>query len=213
MLSEKEMSWDETFMNVAREMATHSTCCRWNVGAALVRDRRILSTGYNGSPQGRDHCVDIVRREVARGIHPSPNLSAMSLGLGIYVNLFGEKFVFQTDDLSMEMLYSHNFGEFAVFDLITQKAIKDGWINKWHSEWSDTHELHAEVNCMGWAAREGIKTCGSTLYVTLSPCVHCAKVMLAAGITRVVYSGPDRTDKKDDGIILLHKNKVELRRI
>ncbi|MSP25627.1 MAG: dCMP deaminase family protein [Myxococcales bacterium] len=49
-------SWDEYFMNIAREVATRATCDRKHVGAVIVRDRCILATGYNGSLRGLEHC-------------------------------------------------------------------------------------------------------------------------------------------------------------
>src|SRR6187397_656487 len=52
----KRASWDEYFMNIAREVATRSTCDRKFVGAVVVRDRSILATGYNGSIRGLPHC-------------------------------------------------------------------------------------------------------------------------------------------------------------
>ncbi len=50
------VSWDAYFMNIAREVATRSTCARKHVGATIVRDKVILSTGYNGSIRGMPHC-------------------------------------------------------------------------------------------------------------------------------------------------------------
>ncbi|MEW6638380.1 MAG: cytidine/deoxycytidylate deaminase family protein [Actinomycetota bacterium] len=52
-------SWDEYFMSIAHEVATRSTCPRLAVGAVIVRDRRILTTGYNGSPSGMPHCDEV----------------------------------------------------------------------------------------------------------------------------------------------------------
>ena len=52
-------SWDEYFMRIAHEVATRSTCPRLAVGAVIVRDKRILTTGYNGSPSGMPHCEDV----------------------------------------------------------------------------------------------------------------------------------------------------------
>jgi dCMP deaminase len=52
----KRASWDEYFMNIAREVATRSTCDRKFVGAVIVRDKIILATGYNGSIRGLPHC-------------------------------------------------------------------------------------------------------------------------------------------------------------
>jgi len=53
------VSWDQYFMNIAKEAATRSTCDRKHVGAVIVRDRTILSSGYNGSIRGIPHCDDV----------------------------------------------------------------------------------------------------------------------------------------------------------
>ena len=53
------VGWDEYFMNIARQVATRATCDRKHVGAVIVRDRVILSTGYNGSIRGLPHCDEI----------------------------------------------------------------------------------------------------------------------------------------------------------
>ena len=53
------VGWHEYFMNIARQAATRSTCSRKNVGAVIVRDKTILSTGYNGSIRGMPHCDEV----------------------------------------------------------------------------------------------------------------------------------------------------------
>ena len=53
------VSWHEYFMNIARQVATRATCDRKHVGAVIVRDKTILSTGYNGSIRGAPHCTDV----------------------------------------------------------------------------------------------------------------------------------------------------------
>ncbi len=58
-MSGHRVSWDEYFMNIAREVATRSTCERKHVGAVIVRDKCILATGYNGSIKGLPHCDDV----------------------------------------------------------------------------------------------------------------------------------------------------------
>ncbi|MFW6066887.1 MAG: deoxycytidylate deaminase [Myxococcota bacterium] len=58
MAPRQRASWDEYFMNIGREVATRSTCSRKHVGAVIVRDKTILSTGYNGSIRGLPHCDD-----------------------------------------------------------------------------------------------------------------------------------------------------------
>ena len=78
-------SWETYFMDIARLVASRSTCLRRSVGAVIVKDKRILSTGYNGAPSGLAHCLDIgclreqlmvasgQRHELCRGIHAEQN--------------------------------------------------------------------------------------------------------------------------------------------
>ena len=58
-MSRVRVSWDEYFMNIAREVSTRSTCDRKFVGAVIVRDKNILATGYNGSIRGLPHCDEV----------------------------------------------------------------------------------------------------------------------------------------------------------
>ena len=82
----KRPSWDEYFLEVAGLVAKRATCLRRQVGAVLVKDKKILSTGYNGAPSGLDHCFDIgcirqklkipsgERHELCRGLHAEQNV-------------------------------------------------------------------------------------------------------------------------------------------
>ncbi len=125
--------WDTYFMTIALMAAMRSTCVRRQIGAVVVRDKQIISTGYNGSPTGTAHCLDIGCLRETLGI-PS-----------------GER-----------------------------------------------HEIcrgsHAETNAIAQAARMGISTNGATVYSTHEPCSFCTKVVLNAGVARVVflYSYPDK---------------------
>jgi len=77
--------WDRYFLDIAELVATRSTCLRRRVGAVLVRERRILATGYNGAPSGLRHCLEIgclreqqgvpsgERHELCRGLHAEQN--------------------------------------------------------------------------------------------------------------------------------------------
>ena len=58
-VKDERPSWNEYFMNVAHEVARRSTCERAQVGAVIVKDKRILTTGYNGSPRGLPHCTEV----------------------------------------------------------------------------------------------------------------------------------------------------------
>jgi dCMP deaminase len=79
-------SWDEYFMQICRVVARRSTCLRRHVGAVMVSDRRILTTGYNGAPKGLAHCAELggcyreklgipsgERQELCRGLHAEQN--------------------------------------------------------------------------------------------------------------------------------------------
>jgi len=82
----KRPSWDEYFLEMARLVSKRSTCLRRKVGAVLVRDKKILATGYNGAPSGLEHCLDIgclreklkipsgQRQELCRGLHAEHNV-------------------------------------------------------------------------------------------------------------------------------------------
>ncbi|HOP71584.1 MAG TPA: deaminase, partial [Bacillota bacterium] len=78
-------AWDEYFMEVAQVVSRRSTCLRRNVGAVIVKDKRILATGYNGAPSGLPHCIEVgclreqlgvpsgQRHEMCRGLHAEQN--------------------------------------------------------------------------------------------------------------------------------------------
>ena len=116
----KRPTWDEYFLEIAFTVAERSTCDRAHVGAVLVRDRRILATGYNGSPAGLPHC----------------------------------------DEVGHLMIDGHC-----------------------------VRTLHAEQNAIIQAALHGVSSEGATAYVTHQPCLTCAKMLINAGIKRVVYAG------------------------
>jgi dCMP deaminase len=78
--------WDEYFASITKQVATRATCLRRKVGAIIVKDKRILTTGYNGAPMGVENCLDIgkclrekmgvpsgQRHEICRGLHAEQN--------------------------------------------------------------------------------------------------------------------------------------------
>jgi dCMP deaminase len=113
-------SFDHVYMAIAEIVALRSTCLRGKVGAVIVKDTRIVSIGYNGSPSGMaqcDQCGCIIDSE------------------------------------------------------------RGGCIRT----------IHAEQNAIAYASRIGIPIEGATIYVTISPCIDCAKLIIASGICRLVY--------------------------
>ncbi|OPY86497.1 MAG: tRNA-specific adenosine deaminase [Smithella sp. PtaU1.Bin162] len=117
--------WDTYFLDIVELVSRRSTCLRRAVGAGLVRDRRILATGYNGAPSTLKHCLEIgcLRQQLSV---PSGERHELCRG------------------------------------------------------------LHAEQNVIIQAALHGVITKGSTLYCTNHPCVICAKMIINAGIVRIV---------------------------
>jgi len=90
MITERRPDWDTYFTNIAEQVASRSTCERAMVGAVLVKDNRILSTGYNGSPPGEPHCDDIEclmeNGHCERTVHAETNAIAQAAKFGISVN-------------------------------------------------------------------------------------------------------------------------------
>ena len=80
-------SWDEYFMTLANEVATRTTCMRRAVGAVIVKDRRILATGYNGVPTGMRHCAETgCLRQQQNAIIQAARYGINITGASIYVN-------------------------------------------------------------------------------------------------------------------------------
>lgn len=134
-------SWDDYFMALARIISMRATCDRLHGGAVLVKEQRIVSTGYNGAPPQLGHCDE-------RG-----------------------------------------------------HLLEDGHC---------VRTIHAEHNALLQAAVVGgASTKGSTLYALYSPCIHCAKYIVAAGVVRVVvgkiYRNQDVRQYLDDaGVAFSH---------
>lgn len=85
-MEKKRPSWDEYFVSITKQVATRATCLRRKVGAIIVKDKRILATGYNGAPKGVKNCLEIgtclreelkvpsgQRHEICRGLHAEQN--------------------------------------------------------------------------------------------------------------------------------------------
>ena len=97
MAADNRPSWDEYFMKMANDVATRTTCLRRGVGAVIVKDRRILATGYNGVPTGLTHCSETgclreqlgvpsgQRHEICRGLHAEQNAIIQAARYGINI--------------------------------------------------------------------------------------------------------------------------------
>ncbi len=137
---------DEYFMNMAKLVATRSTCIRRQVGAVIVKDKRVLSTGYNGAPKGSRHCDEL---GCIREILDVPSGTRHELCRGV----------------------------------------------------------HAEQNAVVQAAYFGVSVKDASIYTTTYPCSMCAKIIINAGITEIVFGEgyPDDLSKElleESGIIV-----------
>jgi len=124
--SHKRPSWDEYFLSIAELVGSRATCDRGRSGCVITKDKRILVTGYVGSPAGIPHC----------------------------------------DEIGHEM----------------HKVINEDGTESEHC----VRTAHAEQNAIAQAAKLGISVDGGTLYCHMTPCYTCAKLLINAGIKKVV---------------------------
>ncbi|WP_299258399.1 dCMP deaminase family protein [uncultured Aquimarina sp.] len=138
MSKKKQLKYDKAYLRIAREWGKLSHCERKKVGAVIVKDRMIISDGFNGTPTGFENpCED-----------------------------------------------------------------EEGY-TKWYV-------LHAEANAISKVASSTQSCKGSTLYITLSPCKECSKLIHQAGIKRIVYQ---KGYKDNSGLLFLEKAGVEIEKI
>lgn len=120
--------WHIYFLDMAEHAATRSTCTRRQVGCVLVKDKRVIATGYNGAPSGAEHCDVTGCLRQACGIPSGQRLDICRAS-------------------------------------------------------------HAEANAIAQCARFGVAAEGATAYITVTPCVTCAKLLVQAGVKAVVCRG------------------------
>ncbi|GHV62523.1 hypothetical protein FACS1894195_4560 [Bacteroidia bacterium] len=134
----KQLALDERYLRMAQVWSENSYCKRRQVGALVVKNKSIISDGYNGTPSGFENiCED-------------------------------------------------------------------------ENDKTKPYVLHAEANAITKMAKSNNSSEGATLYVTASPCIECAKLIIQAGIVRVVYSEAYRNN---DGIELLEKAGIEIKHV
>ncbi len=137
-------SWDEYFMKLAEEVQTRTTCMRRAVGALIVKDRRILATGYNGVPTGLRHCNETgclreqlgvpsgQRHEICRGLHAEQNALLQAARYGI--NIEGASMYITTQPCVVcakmlinagikEIIYKNPYPDKLAMDLLSESDI------------------------------------------------------------------------------------------
>jgi dCMP deaminase len=111
------------------------------------------------------------------------------------------------EDYFKEIYASQFAGKYSKYeDFIKTKDFYDI-----HGAFSNDNELHAEQNAILFAAKNGIATQGADLYITLSPCINCAKIIITAGIKKVLFK--ELYDRSTEGVAFLNKNGVECRQL
>jgi len=130
-------SWDEYFLEVAELVSKRATCLRRRVGAVLVKNKRILATGYNGAPSGLRHCIDIgclreklkipsgQRHELCRGLHAEQNALIQASLYGISVR---DSTLYATNQpcvICAKMLINAGIKEIIVSDGYPDKLAQD----------------------------------------------------------------------------------------
>ena len=147
MTSEKDNrpSWDEYFMKIANDAATRTTCLRRGVGCVIVKDNRILATGYNGVPSGLRHCAETgclreklgvpsgQRHEICRGLHAEQNAIIQAAKYGIDIQ--GSKIYVNTQPCVVcakmiinagieEIIYQNPYDDELSRELLQESGIK-----------------------------------------------------------------------------------------
>ena len=137
-------SWDSYFMKIAEDVATRSTCLRRQVGAVIVKDKRILTTGYNGAPTGISHCNEqnclrIIhnvpsgeRHELCRGLHAEQNAIIQAAYYGVSVKGANIYITHQPCSICTKMLINSGIESF-IFrtpykDFLAQQMIAEAGI-------------------------------------------------------------------------------------
>ena len=127
--SETRVSWERYFMNIAHEVSTRSTCDRKHVGAVIVRDKTILSTGYNGSIRGLPHCEEagheMENGHCVRTIHAEANAIVQAAGNGVNIDE-GEIYVSASPCYTcFKMIANSGIGKIYYGELYRDERIKE----------------------------------------------------------------------------------------
>jgi len=201
-------AWHEVFLEMAEVFAKRSTCIKHKVGALIVsKDNKILSAGYNGAPKNAIHCDEALKQIINNGTINSNNIITIFLPESVeHIAIEIPK----TRLLKHMDAYTERCREL-INEYIYDEIIKKNYIKNWHSIWSERHELHAEVNSILNLSKSIDDN--STMYVTLSPCINCAKMIVASGIKNVIYKGADRSHMEDDGHQFLFDHSVHVTRM
>ncbi len=130
-------SWDEYFMTIANDVASRATCIRRKIGAVIVKDKRILATGYNGVPAGISHCTNETcirsinnipsgeRHELCRGLHAEQNAIIQAAYHGVSINNADIYITNQPCSICTKMLINRGIKKYYYKDPYNDKLAMD----------------------------------------------------------------------------------------
>ena len=148
-------NFDSAYLKIAEIWAQNSFARRAKVGAIIVKDNRIISDGFNGTPVGFDNTCEEYRCSL---MHDNSVECPISPEITI------------ADKLKSNTHLHYVCGGCSCSEMVTKKEV-----------------LHAEANAITKLCQSAQSSEGATIYVTMSPCFECAKLIIQAGIKRVVY--------------------------
>ena len=174
--------FDYPMLDVAYTFAKLSYCVKRQVGAVITFDNRIISTGFNGTVNDAENvCEDKI----------------------LTCSACKEESIIQDADIKISGL-AVSFTCIKCDRVITDSLAH---LDKYVKTTSKDNVVHAEQNALMFAVRRGISLKDATLYCTLMPCSHCAKLIVQSGITKVVYS---ESYKDTKGLDILHSSDIEV---
>lgn len=184
-------TFDKSYLDIAEVWSKNSRARRAKVGAIIVKDNMIISDGFNGTPSGFENdCEEVAGCNKHKDITPGQKCAQE------YLIPTSTCISPSSSQLCKRIAY-YNF--------------PDDCINCPHAILkTKDYVLHAEANAITKLAKSGNSSDGATLYVTMSPCVECAKLIIQAGIKRVVYREKYRIT---DGIDLLERAGIKVEQL
>jgi dCMP deaminase len=176
--------WTSYFMLLAKLAATRSTCNSRKIGAVIVKDKRVLATGYNGAMPGEPHCLDEASIECENCDGGRSSWLLRNKGKGVCPVCHG----------TGKLPYCHRRHTAGLGD------VSDNYCRA----------SHAEANAIAQAAAQGTSIQGAEVYTTLYPCLPCLKLMSGAGIKGVYYEmGYDTGRYYKSGQVPEHIGNIE----
>ena len=203
--------YDRVLMQTAQLFAKQSKAEKLKVGAVLAREGRVLITGYNGTVSGFSNICEDTLFICPKCNKPIDDVTEKNLRLQPDPFNTGNDITLACPNMDCRSIFKKraNLTEFFNAHTTMKRIAMFHFPEFVHLKTRD-FVLHAEQNVITYAAKRGIATDGCTLYITHSPCKECAKLIVQAGIVRVVYGDLYRDSSgldflKSANVVLAHK--------